>query len=153
MVFGSTCHRIDKFGHDPTGLGRWAWVRLRGKDGTHQRIISAYRPVYNTMDDNSTYVQQQLLLSKNLDHEICPRQKFVEDLANKIARFRDDGDEIHLALDYNDDLRKSNALASALGELDIREAILDQHGRQGPTAHPSAKNHGRKHQATFTTTV
>ncbi len=67
-------------------------------------------------------------------------EKNVEDLANEIARFRDDGDEIHLALDYNDDLRKSNALALALGELDIREAILDQHGCQGPpTRRPGKK--------------
>ena len=29
---------------DPSGLGRWTWIKLQGKQGHRVRIISAYRP-------------------------------------------------------------------------------------------------------------
>ena len=29
---------------DPTGLGRWCWVRLKGKRGKHVQFVSAYSP-------------------------------------------------------------------------------------------------------------
>ncbi len=132
-VFGSTCHRIDKFGHDSSGLGRWAWVRLRGKNGTHQRIISAYRPVKNDYPF-STYTQQWDHLNKNKrkEEEVCPREQFVQDLSQEILKFREEDEEIHLLLDDNDDLCQSNSLvAIALGAQDIRKTILDQHGYSG----------------------
>jgi hypothetical protein len=37
-------HRLLSTGGDPSGLGRWAWVRLRGKAGRTIRIITTYRP-------------------------------------------------------------------------------------------------------------
>ena len=32
------------WGNDPTKLGRWAWTRIRGKDGIATVFVSAYRP-------------------------------------------------------------------------------------------------------------
>ena len=34
-------------GRDETGLGRWTWVRFRGKNSIHTIVISAYRPCKN----------------------------------------------------------------------------------------------------------
>jgi hypothetical protein len=37
-------HRIIDQGRDPTGLGRYVWIRLQGREGHTTRIVSAYRP-------------------------------------------------------------------------------------------------------------
>ena len=48
-------------GKDPTKLGRWTWMRLRGKDQIHTRFVSAYRPCKNV--GISTTWTQHLFLS------------------------------------------------------------------------------------------
>ena len=34
-------------GEDESGLGRWAWSRIRGRHGTMARFVSVYRPCEN----------------------------------------------------------------------------------------------------------
>ena len=45
-------------GADEEGLGRWTWVRVKGKGNTHTRFISAYCPVKNTKGFSSVWNQQ-----------------------------------------------------------------------------------------------
>jgi hypothetical protein len=37
-------HRIIGSGKDPSGLGRWVWIRIQRKEGHTTHITSAYRP-------------------------------------------------------------------------------------------------------------
>ena len=48
----------DGSGADPTGLGRWTWVRVRGKDNMHTRFISAYKPCRSKATTGTTWAQQ-----------------------------------------------------------------------------------------------
>jgi exonuclease III len=57
IIRGNKANRVVQMGKDPSGLGRWSWVRIQGFGGKTLLIISAYRPVYNPTDDNSTYSQ------------------------------------------------------------------------------------------------
>ena len=62
-------------GLDPSGLGRWCWIRLKGKDNTNIQLISAYRPVKNTRDSNSVYSQQKWYFESNNLYDTCPQDK------------------------------------------------------------------------------
>jgi hypothetical protein len=55
-------HRIIDHGKDPTGLGRWVWVRIQGKEGHTTRIVSAYRPCESD-GAGSVFRQHQRILS------------------------------------------------------------------------------------------
>jgi hypothetical protein len=41
-------HRVISSGQDPSGLGRWAWIRMQGKAGRTIWIATAYRPCHGT---------------------------------------------------------------------------------------------------------
>jgi hypothetical protein len=45
IVTDDAAHKVCEQGRDDTGLGRWTWVRLQGKDGVKVRILTAYQPV------------------------------------------------------------------------------------------------------------
>ena len=45
----------DGSGFDPTGLGRWSWVRIEGKANDLTPFISGYRPCKNRNDLNSVW--------------------------------------------------------------------------------------------------
>ena len=42
VAMDDTAHRVIERGKDPTGLGRWTWVLLEGKQHIRMRIITAY---------------------------------------------------------------------------------------------------------------
>lgn len=44
VATGEVKHRITEKGSDPSGLGRWVWMRMSGKEGHHVRFVTAYRP-------------------------------------------------------------------------------------------------------------
>ena len=81
IVFGAAVGHIVETGQDPTGLGRWSWVKLKGKDGRHFRIVCGYRPVYNIRDPFSVYNQHKHYLETECgDFTTCPRACFLDDL-------------------------------------------------------------------------
>ena len=48
--------RLFSRGEDQSKLGRWCWVRLRGRGGVFLRVISAYHPCQST-GPHSTYMR------------------------------------------------------------------------------------------------
>ena len=50
-------HRHRDNGFDETGLGRWAWVRIAGKQGCVTRFVNVYCPL-KTGKGNTIYTQQ-----------------------------------------------------------------------------------------------
>ena len=42
-------HKVSEgYGTDKEKLGRWTWIRVRGKNEVHTRFVSAYKPCKNT---------------------------------------------------------------------------------------------------------
>ena len=103
----NTAHRSDTHGEDLTGLGRWCWTRLRGKRGLHTRIITAYRPTQpsSTSDDALTVYAQHELYFRGTRN---PRDAFFEDLTGIIHRWMEEGDQVILGGDFNDDTRSDD---------------------------------------------
>jgi hypothetical protein len=59
----SLAHRSTTSNNDPTGLGRWASILIKGKQGFSTRIVCAYRPCKSTGPDTA-YMQHALFQSR-----------------------------------------------------------------------------------------
>ena len=105
LSIGKATHRIIKQGVDETGLGRWSWTRYRGKRNITLRVICAYRPCRPyTAGINSAYSQHQRIFNVTNDTR-CPRNAILEDLEEKIIKWRDEeGDQIILMMDCNENV-------------------------------------------------
>ena len=133
-------HSIVKRGKDPSGMGRWSWIRSAGKEGHYVRYITAYRPC-ESGGAGSVFQQQVRALGK-VDDFRHPRTALLEDLTSAIAEWKLEGDHIILGMDANEDVRG--------GEVDLfmktvcmREVILELHCESSP---PATYNRNNKRQ-------
>jgi hypothetical protein len=110
-------------GHDPSGLGRWSWILLEGKQGMQTRVISGYRPVIDRSDRPSSVFSQHQLYFNSIDRECDPRAAFLTDLGAEISRWKDEGDQIILGADLNEDTRADliTTWTSSLGLVNIHQ--------------------------------
>ena len=122
-------HRIIDNGKDPTGLGRWVWIRIQGKEGHTTRIVSAYRPCQSD-GAGSVFRQHQRVLSASGDHR-TPLVAFREDLRAEILAWKTDGDHLVIGMDANEDVR-SGEINTLFQRLGLHDAILDLHAGTSP---------------------
>ena len=88
---------------DSTGLGRWSWSTFQGKNQLITRIITAYRPVKATNDHPTTvFAQQEKYFCEHGGYR-NPREAFFEDLTNVIQEWLNDGNQIIIGIDANED--------------------------------------------------
>ena len=118
----TTAHRVLQSGHDETGLGRWTWTRYRGRNDIVLRVISAYRPVLNWTGPLAVYNQHRRQMYDN-DDDRCPRQAMLEDLGAQVQQWIQEGDQIVLGMDVNDDITKS-AVLQPFRDIGLEEIIL-----------------------------
>ena len=90
--------RVIGKGKDPTGLGRWTWTKLHGKDRV-VTMISTYRPCKPSTAGIQT-VYKQHARAFPLDQE--PRSQFLLDLRKSIAKIQSTGDVAFVGIDLND---------------------------------------------------
>ena len=120
-------------GNDPEGLGRWVCVTLDRKGPSRLRIVSLYNPCYNS-GFFSTWQQQVRRLDKQ-GRDTDPRNALLADFKLTLYEWLDNGDEIIVCMDANEDVR-SGPLSSMLREMGLRDAILDKHGAEdAPATH------------------
>ena len=128
---------------DPTELGQWTWVRIKGKAGESTFFVLAYRPCKNTagMDtvrnQHVRYYQDEREIKEPDVHAL-----FLEDLCKTLSDFRDFGDHVVLGMDANDDVRIGE-VSAALAEIGIAEAVIKNHKRENVLA-TCARNTLRK---------
>ena len=92
-------YRVKISGNDASGLGRWSWIQLDGKDNIRTQIITAYRPckapatsgLTTTWDQHVQYIQ-----NKGLHTD--PLTQFDTDLSTLLTNWRDEGIRIILVL-------------------------------------------------------
>jgi hypothetical protein len=103
---GPSVHRVAGKGIDKSLLGRWCWTLYRGKNNQLLKIYSAYclNPPSSLF---SVYAQHhQYFLSHSQD--ICPQQRFLDDLSHDLRESLNAGHNLIVLLDANDDMRNSN---------------------------------------------
>jgi endonuclease/exonuclease/phosphatase family metal-dependent hydrolase len=89
---------------DPTGLGRWCGITIRGKHGNLLTIITAYRVCnghIHTAPLGSSFAREYVFLKQSGDSRPNPRKTFVDDLATEIRTLLDAQHHVILALDAN----------------------------------------------------
>ena len=121
--------RVIGKGKDPTGLGRWTWTRLRGKERA-VTMISAYRPCKpSTAGIQTVYEQHARVLP--LAQE--PRSQFLLDLRKSIEKIQAKGDVVFVGMDLNDPIERHD-FQKFFAELNMHEAILVTHPKTSPPA-------------------
>ena len=165
-VLNEAAHTAKSSGCDPTGLGRWSFVRLRGKqfrptapsmDGLQDEptegpsqdliVISAYRPNPPGDGESTVWAQHRLYFNerqhvqgtdgRKRQRRINPRTAFVTDLVTAIRQWRSEGCEIILGVDANEDL-------SSLGPTSFRYKL-----QQAGMTEAILQRHGPKTVATY----
>ena len=120
-------------GADPTGLGRWSFIRLKGKHNSTITFISAYRPCRSPNSLGSVWNQQIRYFHLQGISNPDPCSIFDSDLMTALVSWLDAGDNVVLGIDNNDDVR-SSTLATRLSSLGLYDAILTQHSPASPPA-------------------
>ena len=138
-----------KMGSDPENLGRWTWARVQGREGKFLRLISGYKPVKNTTDEGSVY-QQQLRYFRSRGTFEDPRTLFDLHLKHQLQEWLQEGDQIILGLDANEDVR-NGPVRTMLHELGMKEAILSLNRPHQPPETNSKNNQRKPSDAIFTT--
>lgn len=156
-VLNSVAHRVAASGVDKTGLGRYAWIKLRGKKlfrnadpdadmdapSSHQDVvlISAYRPNPAGTGASTVWAQHRnhFIDSGRTDD---PREAFTMDLMGEIETWRQEGCEVILGVDANENLKmiSPSSFRQRMSSIGLKEAILSRHGKQAPATHQRNTN-------------
>ena len=110
-------NRARNGGKDPTGLGRWVWMRFQGRNGHMTRVVSIYRPCHGSNGAASVHAQQDRYFKGTEERDRKPRVALHEDLFVEATKWKEEGDHLILAGDMNEDVRTglTNAFFTALG--------------------------------------
>ncbi|CAJ1952643.1 unnamed protein product [Cylindrotheca closterium] len=153
-VLNQVAHRAMEAGRDPTGLGRWAYVCLQGRKlkahgGNVQDslvevndlvcgpiskdlvVVSAYRPNKQGLGGSTVWAQHRLHFHA-VNRKVNPRKAFVDDLCKQITKWRDEGCEVVLGIDANEDVTVNapQSIRHRFQACGLEEAILKHHPPQ-----------------------
>ena len=127
MAVNKLSYCVQSTGQDKRGMGRWCWIRLRGKGGVQTRLITVYVPTKNA-GENTVYAQQirGLAVFKISD---CPIKQLWSDLKEEIRAWRAAGEQIIVLGDFNEDTRQ---VENRLEEFSLKDVIRGRHGQDSP---------------------
>ena len=131
----STIGRIAEYsqekGEDPSGLGRWCWQKLEGHSRIKTAVFQIYRPVKNTQDFGSTFIQQRATAGVP-----DPITIFDKDLLKQVDEFMVEDFQIVIMGDFNTYLNGRGKLEKELNQRGIKDIIQQRYGREeAPNTH------------------
>ena len=119
-------HKLQDTGFDPSGLGRWSWVRIRGRQGCVTRMVTVYCPV-KTGKGNTIYTQQLRVLQED------PTKRFWVDLGKQIMQWRANGEQLLISGDWNENVTGIN-VKEWMSLFTLKEMVTSLHeGTPPPT--------------------
>jgi len=113
-------------GVDPTGLGRWSWIRVRGKYEQFVRFVSCYCPVPGGGGTGGAWCQHVRYYKSEGIQDPNPRTLVVKEICTAIKSWMDDGDHVILGMDVNKDVHKGFC-NTQLANIGMFEAIICNH--------------------------
>ena len=132
-VTGKWSTRILEQGQDKSGMARWAYVTLGGKD-TKLTIISAYRVCQKQIagtGSSTAYMQQWSKLRKMGHTNPNPRNQFIEDMSRQINEWKSEGHEIVFMADMNEKWGADNiGVANIAVNTGLGDIQSETHGLQ-----------------------
>ena len=132
LVRGNWAGRVEKAGCDD--LGRWTYVTMEGKNSRRVMIITLYRVCNQRHQQGSCtiYMQQELDLKQAGRKQIDPRESILEDLTAQIQKGNEDGYEVIILGDCNDDVVTSKRIKQFLTENNLYNPITARHNNKPP---------------------
>jgi len=102
VVINQLVHHAQWSGDDPTGLGCWSWIKLKGKGAQITRIILLYRPCFS---DGTLSMYQQHCQGLAWQHcTECPQKAVLTDIEKELQQWQEDGEHIIILMDFNEDV-------------------------------------------------
>ena len=126
-TINSISHRAFKSGIDPSGLGRWSWITLRGSNSIKTTIITTYRPCRSLQGPNTTFAQHLRYYNLIGRRDKCPRELLLDDLKDFITELNENGHQIILLADMNQKVSDS-ALKEWARKIHLKEHLSTTHG-------------------------
>ena len=121
--------KINTCGYDDSGLGRWCWMMMKGKNDTTTRVVSAYCPVRSNLTGkrghNTVFAQQLRILSQD------PIKAFWDDLGKALQQWINNGEQIVLCGDWNTHVLGQD-ITTFMNTFGLKEAITHIHGTRPP---------------------
>ena len=129
MLKDKIAHRQRDNGFDKTGLGRWSWVRISGKQQCTTRFVTVYCPVRGGAGASTVYAQHLRELQDD------PTKRFWLDLGRDILSWTANGEQLIIAGDWNENVKDHN-ITDWMALFGLKEAVTSLHsGRPPPTYH------------------
>ena len=132
MTMDKLTHKVVESGGDPRKLGRWSWVRFRGKNNRHLRVATIYRPCVPVTSTNITkgahtvHCQHvRALLKDNVPGQ--PRRIMMDDLHEEVVKWKEEGDSIIVMGDFNEDVR-NDYCKQWRDNLGLKDVVLERLG-------------------------
>jgi len=101
-VFNRLAHHAQKAGDNPSRLGWWSWIHLKGKGKQITRIIVVYQPC--TFDGLLLTYQQHCHGLATQGCSKCPHKVLLTNLAQELRSWQDEGNCVIILTDFNEDV-------------------------------------------------
>ena len=125
---------------DPSGLGRWSGITIRGAQNQYLSIITAYRTCtgsIRTAPIGSTFHREYEYYRRKGISGPRPRTLFLQDLKTQIQELQSHDNSVILMLDANATLESDVPFAQMLSECDLRDLHASQ---PAPSTYMGAAN-------------
>ena len=99
-IIGQATYTTMSTGSNPTGLGRWNWVQLKGPISSTY-IITAYQCIKSRLTVGTVFMQRERYL-KRCNISGCLQQYFITDIVNFITSLLNGDNRIILVADINE---------------------------------------------------
>ena len=141
-VLNQWTNRILNSEVDPTKIGRWSCMNLRGKEEKVISVYSVYRVSQDSLPDPFTTYAQQFKMMQDADHsDPPPRRQFITDLIKEIKQKQKTGKhQIILGIDANEVLEpdgepvKSHSITRLKRECGLIDVFEHHHAQIGDTS-------------------
>ena len=139
IALDQTSHKVTKVGQDNSGLGRWSWMQVTGRNNISTRIITAYRPCAKpTKSQLTTVWDQHSRHYRSQGIEIDPREQFLIDIETTLRDWISDGIKIVLTIDANENVQ-AGKFRDMIGRLGLINAHDPHNSIRLPATHKSGQ--------------
>ena len=123
LAFRQLVTKVQDVGSD--ALGRWSWMLFWGCDGHCMQVIVAYQPCHsNNLQVGTIYQQHKWQQVHNGCPDLCPHQKFHNDLIQLLQQWRQVQDHLILFIDANENTTNGPLHSALTGpRLLMREGV------------------------------
>ena len=124
---GNWAGRVTSMGQDE--LGRWSFITMEGKQDRKVTIIAFYRVCKKNAETGKTTirVQQERDLYNFRKSQKDPREVILCDLESEILKKQNEGHEIIIFGDINDEVRDSKRVQEFLEACNLKNVMTEKH--------------------------